>query len=116
MSDRKSTSVKRKNVTRSLRCGLTFPVGRIHRHLKHGWYAKRIRNKAAIFLTAVLEYLVTEVVTMGGNMARASQNKRVMPKHLLLGLMNDEELKKLVAELYNPKMSTKPEIKIKTEK
>lgn len=52
---------KKKPVTRSVRAGLQFPVGRIGRYLKNGRYAKRVGTGAPVYLAAVLEYLAAEV-------------------------------------------------------
>ncbi|VAH19980.1 unnamed protein product [Triticum turgidum subsp. durum] len=48
---------KKKSVSRSVKAGLQFPVGRIGRYLKHGRYAKRVGSGAPVYLAAVLEYL-----------------------------------------------------------
>ena len=48
---------KVKSKTRSSRAGLQFPVGRVHRLLKKGNYCERVGSGAAVYQTAVLEYL-----------------------------------------------------------
>ena len=48
--------------SRSIKAGLTFPVGRMHRHLRRGNYAQRIAAGAPVYLAAVLEYLTAEVL------------------------------------------------------
>lgn len=52
---------RKKAVTKSLKAGLQFPVGRIARFLKKGRYAQRMGTGAPIFMAAVLEYLAAEV-------------------------------------------------------
>uniref|UniRef100_A0A453T8R9 Histone H2A n=1 Tax=Aegilops tauschii subsp. strangulata TaxID=200361 RepID=A0A453T8R9_AEGTS len=52
---------RKKAVTRSVKAGLQFPVGRIGRYLKQGRYAQRIGSGAPVYLAAVLEYLAAEV-------------------------------------------------------
>ena len=52
---------KKKPVSRSVKAGLQFPVGRIGRYLKLGRYAQRIGTGAPVYLAAVLEYLAAEV-------------------------------------------------------
>lgn len=52
---------RKKAVTKSVKAGLQFPVGRIARYLKKGRYAQRIGVGAPIYLAAVLEYLAAEV-------------------------------------------------------
>lgn len=60
---RKAGGPKKKSVTRSIKAGLTFPVGRIGRYLKKGRYAQRVGSGAPVYLAAVLEYLAAEVYT-----------------------------------------------------
>uniref|UniRef100_A0ACD5ZLA1 Uncharacterized protein n=1 Tax=Avena sativa TaxID=4498 RepID=A0ACD5ZLA1_AVESA len=88
---------RKKAVTRSTKAGLQFPVGRIGRFLKKGRYAQRVGFGAPIFLAAVLEYLAAEVLELAGNAAKDNKKSRIMPRHLLLAIRNDEELGKLLA-------------------
>ena len=85
-----------KSVSKTVRSGLQFPVGRVHRLLKRGNYSKRTGNGAAIYLAAVMEYLSAEILELAGNAARDNKKKRVVPRHLLLAIRNDEELNKLL--------------------
>lgn len=52
---------KKKGVSRSVKAGLQFPVGRIARYLKKGRYAQRVGSGAPVYLAAVMEYLAAEV-------------------------------------------------------
>merc|ERR1712032_257937 len=88
----KSSSSK----SRSARANLQFPVGRIHRLLKKGGYAKRIGAGAPVYLAAVLEYLAAEILELAGNLARDFKVKRIKERHLTLAVRNDEELNKLL--------------------
>ena len=54
---------KKKAVSKTVRSGLQFPVGRLARYLKKGRYAQRIGSGAPVYLAAVLEYLAAEVNT-----------------------------------------------------
>ncbi|KAF3856053.1 hypothetical protein F7725_016776 [Dissostichus mawsoni] len=81
----------------ALIAGLTFPVGRIHRLLKKGQYAKRIGNGSAVYLAAVLEYLCVEILELAGNACRDNQKHRITPRHILLAVKNDEEINTLLA-------------------
>merc|ERR1712038_1073988 len=82
--------------SRSARANLQFPVGRIHRLLKKGGYAKRIGAGAPVYLAAVLEYLAAEILELAGNLARDFNVKRIKERHLTLAVRNDEELNKLL--------------------
>ena len=60
MAGRKGSGERKKAVTRSVKAGLQFPVGRIGRFLKKGRYAQRVGSGAPVYLAAVLEYLAAE--------------------------------------------------------
>ncbi|CAL0324956.1 unnamed protein product [Lupinus luteus] len=94
---RKGGGPRKKAVTRSIRAGLQFPVGRIGRYLKKGRYAQRVGTGAPVYLAAVLEYLAAEVLELAGNAARDNKKNRIIPRHVLLAVRNDEELGKLLA-------------------
>lgn len=94
---RKGGGPRKKSVTRSVKAGLQFPVGRIGRYLKKGRYAQRLGTGAPVYLAAVLEYLAAEVLELAGNAARDNKKNRIIPRHLLLAVRNDEELGKLLA-------------------
>ncbi|XP_044960368.1 protein H2A.5-like [Hordeum vulgare subsp. vulgare] len=87
---------RKKAVTRSVKAGLQFPVGRIGRYLKQGRYAQRIGSGAPVYLAAVLEYLAAEVLELAGNAAKDNKKTRIIPRHLLLAIRNDEEIGKLL--------------------
>ena len=86
-----------KSLSRSSRAGLQFPVGRIHRFLRKGNYAKRVGAGAPVYMAAVMEYLAAEILELAGNAARDNKKTRIIPRHLQLAIRNDEELNKLLA-------------------
>ncbi|CAM0885594.1 unnamed protein product [Alopecurus aequalis] len=88
---------RKKAVTRSVKAGLQFPVGRIGRFLKKGRYAQRVGSGAPVYLAAVLEYLAAEVLELAGNAAKDNKKSRIVPRHLLLAIRNDQELGRLLA-------------------
>ncbi|KAH9609229.1 hypothetical protein KSS87_004046 [Heliosperma pusillum] len=94
---RKGGGPKKKAVSRSIKAGLQFPVGRIGRYLKKGRYAQRVGSGAPVYLAAVLEYLAAEVLELAGNAARDNKKNRIIPRHVLLAIRNDDELGKLLA-------------------
>ncbi len=93
----KGGKVRTKSKTRSTRAGLQFPVGRMHRLIRKGNYAKRVGGGAPVYLAAVLEYLSAEILELAGNAARDNKKTRIIPRHLQLAIRNDEELNKLLS-------------------
>ncbi|GAA6058117.1 hypothetical protein JCM3770_005946 [Rhodotorula araucariae] len=92
-------SVGKNATSRSAKAGLQFPVGRMHRLLRKGQYAKRIGAGAPVFLAAVLEYLTAEILELAGNAARDNKKSRIIPRHLQLAIRNDEELNRLLGHV-----------------
>ncbi|KAG6813159.1 histone H2A [Tricholoma furcatifolium] len=91
--------VTHKKRTRSQRAGLVFPVSRIDRLLRKETRAKRIFSAAPVYLAAVIEYLVAEIVELAGNAARDHKKKRIIPRYLQLAIRNDIELNALMGDV-----------------
>ncbi|XP_037487806.1 histone H2A-like [Triticum dicoccoides] len=94
---RKAGGPRKKSVSRSVKAGLQFPTGRIGRFLKKGRYAQRVGSGAPVYLAAVLEYLPAELLELAGNAAKDNKKSRIVPRHLLLAVRNDQELGRLLA-------------------
>ncbi|KAJ6518689.1 histone-fold-containing protein, partial [Mycena sanguinolenta] len=98
-------------VSTSFKAGLLFPVARIRRFLKIQHESKRVTGPSAgtpppssvqipaqyhpVYLAAVLEYLMAELLELAGNCATDMGKKRIIPRHILLAVKNDEELDRL---------------------
>lgn len=89
----KATAVKQ--TSRSSKAGLSFPVGRIARMLKTGRYAERVGVGAPVYLAAVLEYLVAEILEVSTMVVKQNKKTRIIPRYIFLGLKEDEEFNRL---------------------
>uniref|UniRef100_A0A0M3IXG9 Histone H2A n=2 Tax=Ascaris TaxID=6251 RepID=A0A0M3IXG9_ASCLU len=93
---------KRKTKSRSTRAGLQFSVSRVERYLRKGRYANQIRAGAAVYLAAVLEYLVLEIIELAGDASHANKRKTIFPRHIQLAIGNDDELNRLLSDIIIP--------------
>lgn len=102
--------VKAKPISRSQRAGVLFPVSRFRRFLKQLLKKFRIGVGASVYLAAVMEYLTAEVLELAGNASRDNKKKRVIPRHILLAIANDEELHELLKHVTIPQAGVLPRI------
>ena len=76
-----------------MRADISFPVGRVHRHLKLGRYAKRIGALAPVYLAAVMEFMTQEFLDLAVVQAvDVVKKKRINPRALQLAVLSDAEL------------------------
>ncbi|KAL6054097.1 hypothetical protein STEG23_015453 [Scotinomys teguina] len=83
-------------LSQSARAGVIFPVSRLMHYLRKGMFKYRISSGAPVYMAAVIEYLAAEILESAGNAARENRKSRITPRHILLAVANDEELKQLL--------------------
>jgi histone H2A len=86
----------KKGGSQSKKAGLLFPVGRIGSLLRKGQYARRVGASGAVYLAAVVEYLVAELLELTVKAAKPAAGKkaatRLSPRTLTLAVRHDEDL------------------------
>ena len=64
--------------------------------IEQGRHAERVSKTSGIYLAAVLEYVTAEMLEIAGECCVDGGMKRIMPRHINLGLRSDEEFAKLL--------------------
>lgn len=98
----KKTKSKGRIRSKSFWAGLQFPATRTNRRLRKFGNGLRISVLSGIYLAAVQEYLVAEVLELAGNDMKDQKKKRITPKHILTAIRKDAELDKLCSKVIIP--------------
>jgi histone H2A len=89
-------SGKTERMSQSTRAGLIFPVSRVQKMLSKGNFADRTLKGAGVYLAAVLEYMVAELIEIAALACHDNGKKKITPRHIKLAIGNDEEISKLL--------------------
>lgn len=85
-------SEKKGPVQRGTRAGLIFNITRIEKLIMIGISLNRKNAMAAIYMTAVIEYICTEILKNSKDVTKLYDKVRITPRHIKLGISNDKEL------------------------
>lgn len=86
-------------LTQSIKSGLILPVALIARRMRKAT-GLRMSKSAPVYLTAILEYLTSELLSLAGDSVHTLQRrKRIQPRDLLQSLLSDSELSKMCPKL-----------------
>lgn len=107
----------------------TFPPGRLLRELKNGNYADRVQKSkrqtcqqnfllsnllsfldAAVYMSAVLDYLVDEVFEGAKVVSDAAKKVRITPRHLMISVKRDDEINMLLKDVTFPSVGVMSKI------
>ena len=89
-----SNTAHKGTTDRSGRAGLQFSVALVGQ-LLDAVTDGRATETAAVYTAAVLEYMSAEILELSGNAARDGRTCTIVPRHIFLGVRNDQELDSL---------------------
>ena len=101
---------RRKGKSGHQRTGLMFPISRVHKLLRADRINKTIGKGSAVVLTAVLEYLTSEILELASQEAKNVGRKRVNARHIQLAICQDDELSKMLSGMIITQGGVKPNI------
>jgi len=70
----------------------------------------KVSFDAAVYLAAVVEYLVLELLDLAGDVAKLVKKKTIKPRYIKLAVVEDEEFNKLLSSVTLPASGTRPNI------
>ena len=84
---------KENKISRSRRASLQFSVSKMESILRsHSTKSiRRVSDSAPVYLAAVVEYLVAELLELSGNAARNSKLSRITPRNIMTAIHSDTE-------------------------
>lgn len=84
---------------KEFQAGLQLSISRVKRVYKEtNASSKRISDVCTVAIASTLEYLLMEVVELAGNASRDNKRARIIPRHLLLAIINDQELNTIILQ------------------
>mmetsp|Transcript_128354 Transcript_128354/g.247393 ORF Transcript_128354/g.247393 Transcript_128354/m.247393 type:complete len:171 (-) Transcript_128354:96-608(-) len=91
--------VRKPNISKQKATKLTIPIAKVSKYLKRNGFSGRIQKTAPIFMTAVCEYIMGEILELAGNVAKDNKKNRITPRHIQLAVRGDEELSKYLGHV-----------------
>jgi len=89
----------------SRRANLIFPIAKCGRDLSKKVAAGRggrVGMAGRVAIAAVIEYIITEILELAGNVSRDMKHKRITPRNILFAIKGDEELDYLFHDVIIP--------------
>lgn len=97
MSASEAPVAKKKSTSKQTKAGLVLPVARIEKRLRSAKIAKQVGTSASIFLTGVVEHVLTSAMTSANSYADAKKTKRLADAHLISAVRSDPDTARLFA-------------------
>lgn len=73
-----------------------FPASLLRRRILKTLQFKGMTDKAAVYMSAVLEYLCAELLDMSSEVATSLGVAKITPTHILKAIRQDEEMSRLL--------------------
>ncbi|KAL1462813.1 hypothetical protein WDU94_014620 [Cyamophila willieti] len=70
----------------------------------------RISVRAAVYMTAVLEYLVTEIIEIAVDATKENKMQRITPRFIMLAIKHDDDFPRLLSHVIMPSTGSFPNI------
>ena len=96
-----NSPIRRQRRTQSQRAGLTFSVCQFHQKLRRRTL-RRVQKVSSVYLSAVIEYLVKEVLDLSNEIAQYQEQNILQPRHINTALRYDQELNQLTKSVIIP--------------
>ena len=94
--------IRRQRRTQSQRAELTFSVCQFHEKLRRRTL-RRVQKVSSVYLSAVIEYLVKEVLDLSNEIAQYNNDQNLLqPRHINTALRYDQELNQLTKNVIIP--------------
>lgn len=81
------------------RSRLQIQVNKVGQLLKKHSTLQKINIKASIFASAVINYLLSEIIELAGDVTKDLEKKVIQSSHVVMSILNDEELNRLCTHL-----------------
>lgn len=77
---------------RGTRAGLHLEASRIKKSMRAGNYSRKYGGNTDLYLAGIVEYIVSEILSGAGMIAKESKRNRLTPRAIQLCIQNDEDL------------------------
>ena len=96
-----NSPIHRQRRTQFQRAGLTCSVCQFHQKLRRRTL-RRVQKVSSVYLSAVIEYLVKEVLDLSNEIAQYQEQNILQPRHINTALRHDQELNQLTKNVIIP--------------
>jgi histone H2A len=84
--------------SRHERSGLILSISRVEKYIKKRSLAKRLGKGTPVFLAAVLQCIMSELLFLCIEKAREQKRARIKPRHIKFAILEDLEFKKMFSK------------------